>query len=172
MRALLPGIGFSAPSTNAKEGEEGVRRKWEGERGTWPDFQSCRINVHLGKSCASAKPLPRGYLKIGCGGLTSHAHPCKFFTPSRLVKATPNRRRCGSDGSTLHQLPPKPHRTGHPQSITGRVAASWVRDHFSFPALSILLNGLFAALVREVLSGSKCPLCQMEADSLTGSQEG
>lgn len=172
MKALLPGIGFSTPSTNAKEGEEGGRRKWEGERGTWPDFQSCGINVHLSESCARAEPLPRGYLKIGCGGPNSHAHPCKFFAPRCLVKATPNQRCCCSDGSTLHQLPPEAQHPGHPQSITGRAAASGAQDHFPFPALSTLLNGLFAAPVWEVLSESKCPLCQMEADSLTGSQEG
>lgn len=154
-RALLPGTGFSTPSTNAKEGEEEVRRKWEAERGTWPDFQRCGINVHLSKSCASAKPLPGGYLKIGCGGPTSHP-PCKFYAPNCLVKATPDRRCCSSHGSSLH-----------PQSITRRAAASQVWDPFPFPALSISLNGLFTALVWDVLSGSTLP----NGSGLANSQE-
>lgn len=141
MRELLPGIGFSTPSTNAKEGEEGARRKWEGARETWPDFQSCRIKCSS-RSCASSKPLPRGYLKIDCGGPTSHAHPCKCFAPSCLVKALWNHQHCSRAGSTQHQLLPKPQHPRETQTPRGERQHPWLWHLFPFPTLSISVNGL------------------------------
>lgn len=179
MRARLPGIVFFNTQHKRKGGRRRRKSKWEGERGTWPDFQSCRINVHLGESCASAEPLPRGYLKIGCGGPTSHPHPCNihiffFFSTLRcLVKATPNPRRRSSDGLAPHRLPPEPP---PPRASARASPGGWQHPGggiiFPSPLSASHLMASSQRRGREMLSGSQGPLCQMEADSLTGSQEG
>lgn len=112
--ALLPGIGFFNTQRKCKGG----RRKWEGERGTWPDFQSCSRTVHLGKSCASSEPLPGGYLKIGCGGPASHTHPRQFFASRCYSEPAALQQQRLDSASAPAQAPTVHHQEGG--SIPGR----------------------------------------------------
>lgn len=78
--------------------------------------------------------MPRGYLKIDCGGPASHTHPCKCSVPGCLVRALWSHQHCSSDGSTPA---PQPRKGTEQHQEGSSIPASGI----TFP-LPLSVNGL------------------------------